>query len=582
MELVAPIAHPPAVRRLRRPTLLGACMLFAASAAVGAAAIAATGVTSHNVPIALGRAVIVGVPLAVGLYTWCCRPEKRFGLLLAAVGAVLFVANLAESGNEVAYTIGRLAGWLVELLLVYLIVSFPSGRLTETVDRLLVGVMGAVVALLFIPRLLLAETFSVPTPYTSCTSDCPANAFFLLDQEPWIVDAVMLPAGALLVLAVMVAVLVRVRHRIIDATPLARRVLLPVIAIGGVHAALVGFGFISRDIDSTAPSVEVQAWLIAFTVPAIALAFLFGVVTRHLLTGRALERLAENVRTIRGPVTLEHAFAEAFDDPTVQVVFPAEEATAGWVDASGAPTALPVRGDGRAVNEMWSDGHMVGAVIHDEALMADPRAIDAAMAVAAVVVDNQRLTTEAQVARREQRRSGARLAANVERERRKIERDLHDGAQQRLVALRIELGLAEGLVLRDPEQGVLRLRELEVEVDEALDELRSLAHGVYPPLLADRGLPEALRAAGRRSTIPVEIEVHEVGRYPPEVESAVYFCVLEALQNALKHARGARTLTVRLDGGTVTSCGSACATTVPGRRMARSPPALGSRISAIE
>jgi signal transduction histidine kinase len=117
------------------------------------------------------------------------------------------------------------------------------------------------------------------------------------------------------------------------------------------------------------------------------------------------------------------------------------------------------------------------------------------------------------------------------------------------VALRIELELAEELVRRDPHEGIGRLRELEVQVDETLEELRSLAHGVYPPLLADRGLAEALAAVAARSPIAVEVAAHDVERYPPEVESAVYFCVLEALQNVLKHAPSAHRVVVRLNGG---------------------------------
>jgi signal transduction histidine kinase len=150
---------------------------------------------------------------------------------------------------------------------------------------------------------------------------------------------------------------------------------------------------------------------------------------------------------------------------------------------------------------------------------------------------------------REVRRSRARIAASAVAERRRLERDLHDGAQQRLVALRIELELAEELIRQDPEAAAARLHELEQELDEALDELRSLAHGVYPPLLADRGLVDALRSVTVRSTIPIALITHDVGRYGPDLESAVYFCLLEALQNVLKHAEGARRIDVQLDGG---------------------------------
>jgi len=205
--------------------------------------------------------------------------------------------------------------------------------------------------------------------------------------------------------------------------------------------------------------------------------------------------------------------------------------------------------------------------------------------MAAVVRDNQRLAAEASLATREVEDSRSRIVASVERERRRIERDLHDGAQQRLVALRIELELVEELVRRDPQRGADRLQELELEVDEALEELRSLAHGVCPPLLADRGVVEALRAMANRSPIAVEIEAHEVERYVPEVEGAIYFCVVEALQNVLKHA-DARRVEIHLDGGRRSSLrfsvrddgvGSPDGSMVPGAGITN----MGDRLAAV-
>jgi signal transduction histidine kinase len=230
-------------------------------------------------------------------------------------------------------------------------------------------------------------------------------------------------------------------------------------------------------------------------------------------------------------VTLRWVLAQAFGDPTLDIAFAHGD---GWVDADGRP--LTDIGD-RAVREVRDEGTLVAVIVHDEALGVREELVEAGVEMARVVLENQRL-----------RRSRARLIAGAERERRRIERDLHDGAQQRLVALRIELELAEELVRRDPARGADRLRELEQEVDDALEELRTLAHGVYPPLLADRGLPEALRAATARSRLTIELDAREVDRYPPEVESAVYFCMLEGLQNALKHAEGATRAVISLDG----------------------------------
>jgi signal transduction histidine kinase len=138
------------------------------------------------------------------------------------------------------------------------------------------------------------------------------------------------------------------------------------------------------------------------------------------------------------------------------------------------------------------------------------------------------------------RESRARIVASGDAERRRIERNLHDGAQQHLVALAVNLRLARDIIVDDSEAGLEMLDELAGEVQETIQELRQLAHGIYPPLLVDSGLVEALRAAANRSPLPVDLSTEGIGRYPSETEAAVYFCCLEALQNAAKHAPDAR------------------------------------------
>jgi signal transduction histidine kinase len=142
--------------------------------------------------------------------------------------------------------------------------------------------------------------------------------------------------------------------------------------------------------------------------------------------------------------------------------------------------------------------------------------------------------------------SRARIVAAGDRERRRIERNLHDGAQQHLVALAVKVRLIRQLAERDPERASTMMEELAGDVEETLQELRDLAHGIYPPLLADKGLPEALQSAARRATLAVTVEADGVTRYPAEVEAAVYFCALEALQNASKHAGESATATIRV------------------------------------
>ncbi|MEP6625807.1 MAG: histidine kinase [Acidimicrobiia bacterium] len=146
----------------------------------------------------------------------------------------------------------------------------------------------------------------------------------------------------------------------------------------------------------------------------------------------------------------------------------------------------------------------------------------------------------------ELRRSRARIVEATDLERRRIERDLHDGAQQHLVALAVSTRLARQLADSDPDATKGMLDQIAADLQDAVQELRNLAHGIYPPLLMDRGLPDALRAAGNRAALPTSVEIDDIGRYPQQVEAAIYFCCLEALQNAGKHAGADATITIRL------------------------------------
>ena len=549
MEAAPAIAVAPAVEADRSRIVLTCGVAATVLLVAISAALAVSGADSQPALVAVARASIVGVPMAVGLYAWHRGVDERFGLLLIALGVAGFLTSLGESDDELLYTIGRAASWLLEVLLAYTILSFPTGRLTGRTDRVLVASVGVVVLALYLPQLLLAEDFPVPNPFTSCMQNCPSNAFFALDSEPRFVDAVMRPLGVLLVFVVMAAVTLRLWSRVRAATHLTRRMLIPVIAVGAARTALLGIAIVARQLDPDTWAVEAAAWLLGLAVPALALAFLAGLLRWRLFAEAALRRLAECLRTLPDAVTLRTAFAEAFDDPTVEIVFPAR-GSGKWMDSKGRPVPLPEPGSGRCVSEVRHGGTLVGAIVYDEGLDARPQLVEAAVAMAGIVLENQRLMVEAEASLHEVERSRERIAAGAALERRRLERDLHDGAQQRLVALRIELGLAEDVLRKDPERGLARLRELEQELDGALEDLRSLAHGVYPPLLADRGLVEALQGAATRSTIPISIDAREVGRYRIEVESAVYFCILEALQNVLKHATGARRAEIRLDGST--------------------------------
>ena len=157
---------------------------------------------------------------------------------------------------------------------------------------------------------------------------------------------------------------------------------------------------------------------------------------------------------------------------------------------------------------------------------------------AGLVLRNVRLIEELRASRQ-------RIVAAQDQERRRIERDIHDGAQQQLVALAVKLRLLEQLTRKDPDRAGALASELQAEANDAMQNLRDLARGIYPPLLSDKGLVAALEGQARKANVPVEIDGHGVGRYPQDVESTVYFCVLEALQNVAKYARASR-VSVRL------------------------------------
>jgi signal transduction histidine kinase len=155
---------------------------------------------------------------------------------------------------------------------------------------------------------------------------------------------------------------------------------------------------------------------------------------------------------------------------------------------------------------------------------------------AGLVLRNVRLTADLQARLDDLRASRQRLVAAQDNERRRLERNLHDGAQQHPVAIKVKLGLVEMLTTRDPEKAKATIVDLKHDADEALETLRDLARGIYPPLLAEKGLAAALRSQAGKATLPVRVEADGVARYPQEIEAALYFCTLEALQNVQKYA----------------------------------------------
>lgn len=232
---------------------------------------------------------------------------------------------------------------------------------------------------------------------------------------------------------------------------------------------------------------------------------------------------------------------------------------ATFPDGIAAHQSLPMRdgslpllpGATRAV-EVRHQGELLGALSvskrRGEALTPiEEKLVDDLAHQAGLVLKNVGLSADLRARLEELRASRQRLVSAQDLERRRLERNLHDGAQQHLVALKVKLGLAEMLLTRDPEKARTTLEQLKGDADEALETLRDLARGIYPPLLADRGLVVALESQARKALVPVMVDAAGVGRYTQDVEATVYFCVLEALQNVQKYA-AASNVVVRLRG----------------------------------
>ncbi len=478
-----------------------------------AAAITAANVEGEATALAaVGRASMVALPIGVGLYARHRRPGDRFGLLLTIAGFAWFLTTLAESGNELVYSIGRVSGWLVEPGLIYLILVFPFGRLASRIDRALVWTAVLLVAALYLPSALISDSYPVPAPWTSCTSSCPDNAFFLLGSEPGFVDSMLVPLREVLTVLLFGAVTLRLVQRVRGATALARLTLTPVLSVAAARLAVLCLLGVTRFVDSGTTSEAVASWLVALGLPAMALAFLIGLLRWRLHISDRLQGLEPRLSHTSTRAELSASLADMLDDPSLEVLYRVRNG-GGWVDTQGRPRVLPASGDGRALTEIRVEGEQLAIVVHDPALADQTEFVRAAAWYALVALENHRLTARIEASLRQTRESRARILVNADAQRRRIEQNLHDGAQQRLVALRVQLELTEELLKQDPERGLAKLHTLGPSVEETIDEIRSLARGVYPSLLADRGLAEALRAAAQTGPIHAIVRPDGVGRY---------------------------------------------------------------------
>ncbi|MEA2256744.1 MAG: hypothetical protein QOG35_2789 [Solirubrobacteraceae bacterium] len=489
--------------------------------------------TSNHEPEKLVTGVLaplIGLSfIGTGVFAWWRRPLNRFGLLMLSVGFGWFVAGLTESNNATIFTFGNWVAPQYLAIVVHMVLAFPTGRLETPGQRwiVLAGYLDAVVVRL--PFFLLGGDVA-----NGLRGRPPRNAVALV-HDPDLAELFNYASTFVAVVVLVSALVVLVRRRQASTRP-QRRAQAPMLWTGLALLLLLGVDFLLQVVgvpDSAVKVVGVGA-LVAFAV--LPYAFLAGLVRSRYSRAGAVGALIERLSNPEDDRSLAHALADALGDRSLRLVY--WRPSAGhYVAYDGRPVALPAPGSGRAVAEVERDGIRVGAIIHDESLSEERGLVRAVAASAALALENERLEAELRARLDELQSSRARLVEVSMFERRRLERDLHDGAQQRLVALSLQLGLARRrMEAGDGERAMTLLDAARDELALALEELRELARGIHPAVLTDRGLEAAVAALAERAPLPVTLHEMPPERLPAPVEAAAYFVVAEALTNVVKYA----------------------------------------------
>jgi signal transduction histidine kinase len=527
------------------PLGLAALILAGALAAGGAVAITLASAAPGRAPAAaLLHGAVVIVPVALGCAALARRPEDRFALLMVLAGLLWSTTALAESGDAVLYSLGRLLAWGSDVLVLLLLLTFPTGRLRATRERQLMRALFVLLVVGYLSSALYASDYPLPSPYTSCQEGCPGNAFNIVSWNG-LDDVVRVVREGLTVLIYGAAVALLVR-RSRESGRLLSLALGPVLAMATFRTLAIVAYFIFRGAGVTGDAIDAIGWLYIASLPLIAISFSVGITLRRLRAAGVLRRLGSRMSAHPSTTDLRDALAEALEDPTVRVVYRVAGDDDHWADDTGWPIAAPAAGGDVGLVELRSQDRLLGALLYDAGTGPDPALVDALASFAVVVLENLLLVDRLQTSLDELSASRGRIVAVADASRRAIERDLHDGAQQRLVGLRLKLAVQSDRLADTAPAESAALRQLGGEVEEAIDNIRELALGIYPSLLAEQGLPEALRSAARRSPLWTSVRADGIGRFRREIESTVYFACLEAMQNAVKHADGATEVSVVL------------------------------------
>jgi signal transduction histidine kinase len=562
---------------------------------LGAAAAAAAGGTALAHGQARGTSTLLAATTiaagctfaAGGIVAWLRQPANRTGLLMIATGFLLFGSSLAQANRALPFTIGLVLGAAPAALLAHLVLAFPEGRLHSRWERLAVaGAYFDVMAMQVLMLMFMGFAHVNGGPY-------PSNLLLVRDDMR-VHNAVMGSERALgFAVAVWVGFLLVRRWRA-ASLPL-RRAVVPLFTAGGLVIALFAMAFIAASPTPTFSRAFSAADQIALaTVP---IAFLLGLFNARLARAGVSDLVLELART-PAPGRLRDALARALGDPSLELAYWIPESET-YVGIDGRPIELQT-GEGRAVTVLERGGRRVAALAHDPALGENQDLLDAVSSAAGLALENEQLQAELRAQLEELRDSRARIVEAGDSARRRLERNLHDGAQQRLVALSVALGLAETKLATDPNSATALLAAARAELAVGLEELREIARGLHPAILS-RGLDVALAGIAERSPVPVDLHVDVNERPPEQIEAAAYYIVAEALTNVARYANAtSATVSVTRDteavrvevtddgiGGAAISPGSGLqglrdrVAAVGGRLDVLSPAGGGTQISAL-
>jgi signal transduction histidine kinase len=522
---------------------------FVATTAVLAYAIAAVavpgsgppapGATSYGDASTAARAadLAAGVGLlAVGLFAAAEPRRRRLGVLAILAGVAWFGPDWEgwNHGAALAVSLGAVAPPLFLALVVHIALSLPTGRLHSRLGRAAAVAAYAVAGVAAVGRALFRDP--ILDPY--CWRNCIDNVF-LIRSDLGLTRTIdeLSPRGSA---AIGVAVVLVAAVRLATASGPARRQLWPGLgAAAFVGAAAVAYATAlwHQPLEDPHSSLYSSLFLaLSLSVAALAAAIGWSAgQTRRTRTSVA--RLARELQDAPQPGGLQAALAAALNDPTLEVVYWLPDSQR-FVDAAGKNAQHPAPANGRAVTPIMRGGEPVAAVVYDATLLDVPDLGREIGSAARLAVENERLQAEVLAQLEAVRASRARIVERADEERRRLERNLHDGAQQRLLALSYQLRLAQAdaETHSDAELAAL-LTTSGAESHAALDELRQLAQGIYPAVLTVGGLEPALASLADIAPLAVELDGVHSERYAATVERAVYIAVAEAVDDAA--ARGA-------------------------------------------